>query len=334
MGGPLAAGLLASQTHAQPILYVTHVNALHLTPLYVAKEQGFFAKEGLTVEMLGVSAGSHAALTLLAKEAQFSSATNIGETVLLRQQGKHLVRIYSIANRMTMDLVVRNEVIEAKGLSRDLPIMQRFKALKGMDIGVTAEDVLDDVALRYYLEKARLGLGENIFFTFLGTVTTLAQAFRAGEIDALMLPHPTPLLLEEEGFGKIIIKSSAGDVPAFVNFEHVGITVTKEWAEEHEREVRAFVRAMNAANRFWRENLTAVVDAAEKLFPRIPREIVQLSIEALKDSLSPDGLITPFNVIQYMDILHTMEPKQFPREALNPSEGIHWTNRYNPNGRK
>ncbi len=97
----LAAGLLASQTHAQPILYVTHVNALHLTPFYVAKEQGFFAKEGLTVEMLGVSAGSHAALTLLAKEAQFSSATNIGETVLLRQQGKHLVRIYSIANRMT-----------------------------------------------------------------------------------------------------------------------------------------------------------------------------------------------------------------------------------------
>lgn len=326
----LAVGLMASGAFAQTAVRSANFNVLYLTPLYVAKEQGLFAKEGLDVEMLSIKAGRLGATALLANEAEFSSSSDIREGVLLRQRGKNLIRVYSVANRMTMDFVVRNEVIKAKGLSRELPLMERFKALKGMKIGITVPGALTDVVTRYYMRKAGLDPDRDASIITLGG-ENLVPAFRSGQIDGFMLSPPMPLWLEKDGHGKIVINSSAGDVPEFSNYEYVGITVVKEWADRHEKEVRAFIRAMNGANRLWRQNLGLAIDSAQKYFLKVPREIVRLSIESLKDSLSQDGVVKASAVKQYMDVLHATEPKQFPREALDASEGVHWTNKYNPN---
>ncbi|MBI2371734.1 MAG: ABC transporter substrate-binding protein [Deltaproteobacteria bacterium] len=325
--------LAATAAPGQTRVRSANFDVLYLTPLYVAKEQGFFTREGLDVQMVPVKAGRLGTTALIAGEVEISQV-DLREAILARQQGKQILRIYSVANRMTMDFIVRNAVLQARNLRREQPLLERFKALKGMKIGITAPGALSDVVTRFYLKRAGLDPDRDAQLVAIGG-GNLPSALRTGQIDGYMLSPPTPLWLEREGVGRIIIKSSAGDVPEFAEYEYVGVSVMKGYAERHEGTLRAFVRAMNAANRFWRapENLEKAVDAGQRYFTRVPREIIRLSILDLKESLSPDGVIRPSAIKQYMDFERTAYPGQFSEADLNPAEGVYWTNRFNPGAR-
>jgi NitT/TauT family transport system substrate-binding protein len=330
LAASLALSVLAGGAAAAKKVRAVNFHVLYLAPIFVAKEKGFFAKEGLDMEMIRVKAGRLATTAILAGEAEFSTSSTIRESVVVRRKGKKLIRIYSIANRMTMDLVVRNDVIKKRKLSRDMPLMARFKALKGLRIGVTAPGALTDVVSRYYLRRAGFNPNRDAQIIPLGG-KNLAPAFRSGRIDAFMLSPPRPLWLERQGHGKIIIKSSAGDVPEFKNYEYTGTTVTQKWLDKNSESARAFCRAMNAANRAWRKDINVAIDSAQKYFGYVPRDIIEISIRALKASLSPDGIVKKSAVKQYMDFLNGFDPKRFPRQILDASEGIHFTNKFNPN---
>ncbi len=328
----LVLATLPGETEAATRIRSANFNVLFLAPLYVAKEKGFFAKEGLEVEMIRVKAGRLATTALMAGEAEFSPSTTLRESVLALRKGKKIPRIYSLANRMTMDLVVRNDVVKARGLSREMPLVDRFKGLKGLRIGITAPGALTDVISRYYLRKAGLDPDRDAQIMPVGG-RNLVPAFRAGRIDAFILSPPNPLWLERDGHGRIIIKSSAGDVPEFRNYEFVGLHTRQGWLDENPNAARAFSRAMNLANQAWREDINLAVDSAQRYFINVPREIIKLSIETLQASLSPDGIVKTSAVEQYMRFLHESDSKNFPMDILDAKEGVHYTNRYNSNNK-
>ena len=89
----------------------------------------------------------------------------------------HLHANYSFDSTDTVDLKVRaavaegleipvsseheyvldfGPVVERLGLSRELPLMDRFAALKGLNIGITQPGAVTDVIARYYLKQAGL----------------------------------------------------------------------------------------------------------------------------------------------------------------------------------
>jgi NitT/TauT family transport system substrate-binding protein len=323
--GAMAAGAAAAEK-----LSMAYFNVMYLAPIFVAKEKGFFAKEGLEITMNRTKAGRLATTALMAGEAEFSPSTDLREYVLTKRKGKHLIRIYSVAKRMTMDLIVRKEVVKQKNLSRKMPLMERYKALKGMKIGITVPGAATDVITRYYLTQAGLNPDKDAQIMPLGG-RSLAPALRAGRIDAFMLSPPRPLWLEKDGHGTVIIKSSAGDVPEFRDWEYHGITVRKKWLDKNGKTARAFNRAMNAANKAWRGNVGMAIDAAQKYNTKVPREIIQLSMEALRDSLSPDGIIKKVAVEHFFELLHQSDPKKYPKSILDTREGVYYTNKYNPN---
>ncbi len=51
-----------------------------------------------------------------------------------------------------------------------------------------------------------------------GGGSALLATLKTRQIDAFHLSAPTPYLAQREGFGEIIIKASAGDVPELTNF--------------------------------------------------------------------------------------------------------------------
>lgn len=311
-------------------VHTSNFNALHMTVIYVAKENGLFAKEGLDYQISLAKAGGLVTTALIAEKTEVSTSTTVRESVLLRQRGKKTIGFYSLANRMTMDLIVRKNVVQARSLRREMPLGDRYKALKGLKIGISAPGALSDVVVRYYMRRAGLDPDRDAQLIPVGGAN-LSPSLRTGRIDAYVLSAPGPHWLEKDSHGKIIIKSSAGDVPEFRDYHYLAIVVRQDWLERNEETVRAISRAMNAANRLWRNNVKVAVDAAQKRFPGIPREILALSIDTLKDSLSADGMISSKAVQNAMDLLHGMEPGKFPKSDLDPREGVHYTNKYNPN---
>ena len=80
----------------------------------------------------------------------------------------------------------------------------------------------------------------------------------------------------------------------------------------------------------WRSNLDVAADVAMKTWRKLPRNVILLGLKALLPPLSPNGIIKPSSVTKYMDFLYNSNPKKWPRSILDPREGVHYTNKYNP----
>jgi len=68
------------------------------------------------------------------------------------------------------------------------------------------------------------------------------------------LSAPTPYLAQRDGFGEVVVKSSAGDVPELDNFLYTGISVHKEYADKNGDVLRGWIKAVNRANTLMRQD--------------------------------------------------------------------------------
>ena len=78
------------------------VVALTMSPVYLAKGKGFFAEEGLDVEITSTGGGGPDIRALIAGEADFTFTT--GDNVIMAyQEGKPLVMVTSALNKVFKD---------------------------------------------------------------------------------------------------------------------------------------------------------------------------------------------------------------------------------------
>ena len=161
---------------------------------------------------------------------------------------------------------------------RSTPIAQRFAALRGLRLGITSPGAATDVYMRYYLRRAGLNPDRDAQIIGAGSGANLLAALRTRQIDAFHLSAPTPYLAERDGFGTVVIKSSAGDVPELDNFMYTGIAVHNVFANQNADLLRRWVRAVNRANQLMRRDQAAAVTHLRKHFPRQDPAILALAL--------------------------------------------------------
>jgi NitT/TauT family transport system substrate-binding protein len=222
-------------------------------------------------------------------------------------------------------MVVSKEVIAAKKLSRNMPIAQRFAALKGLKLGVTKPGAATDVYMRYYLKRAGIDPERDVQIVTAGGGAALLAGMKTKQIDAFHLSAPTPYLAQREGFGEVIIKASAGDVPELDNFLYTGIAVSKEYAEKNPDVVKRWVKAVNKANILMRKDEAAALKYLKKYFPRMPDDVMALAMKEIMPALSADGVMNEQMMQKHLDFL-----KDTKQVDSTPSgkEGVLWTNGY------
>lgn len=176
-------------------------------PLWVAKEQGFFAKNGIDADPIFV----RTAPTLVA--ALSSGDIDIGYTggtaVLgAAAGGADLKILASFTNRVTYDLVAR-------------PGIKSIEDLKGKRFGV--QSIGGTVWMGAILGLEHLGLDparDNITILAVGDQTVLAQAVTTGTIDATVIDGVQSRRLHENGlpilaeFSKINLPILSGAIVA------------------------------------------------------------------------------------------------------------------------
>jgi ABC-type nitrate/sulfonate/bicarbonate transport system substrate-binding protein len=297
---------------------------LYMWPLFVAKERGFFAEEGIEFEWAEVESGALGVASLVSGNAQFTDM-GINDAANLRREGKDLLLVYRLMRRVTLDMVFRTEVADRLNLSREMPLVDRFKALKDLKIGITRPGAVTDVIARYYLKQAGLEPDRDANLVPIGAASALVAALRTGAIDTYLLSPPSPQQLEREGVGKIVIMSSAGDVPQLADVPFASITVTKEYAEKNPEIVRSYVRAVQKAFKFGSDNREEGLRIAAQYFADTPADVLALSWDALLPAISGDGAFTEQGSRDYLQIMVDMGQL----ESLPPTEeGVLWTNAF------
>ncbi|MBI3998248.1 MAG: ABC transporter substrate-binding protein [Armatimonadetes bacterium] len=321
----VAALVGAASGQAQRVrITEVHTGTLFMAPVYIAEAAGFMGEEGIDLELTEVDSGALGIAALVSGQAQFFDADPF-QAVQLRRQGRQILFIYNLTKRVTLDMVMHPEVARARNISRNMPIAQRFAALRGMKLGITRPGAATDVYMRYYLKRAGLNPDRDVQIVSIGGGAGLLAALRSRQIDAFHLSAPTPYLAERDGYGVVVIKSSAGDVPELDNFMYTGIAVYNIYANRNGDVLRRWTKAVNRANRLMRQDQAAAITRLRKYFPRTDPALLALALREIIPALSEDGTMNEEMMEKHLQFM--LDDGQI---SLKPSakEGLLWTNRY------
>ena len=270
-------GLLESGVaQAQSKIYVglSTLNS-RVTPLWIAQERGFFAKNGLEVLLVLTRVSQPAIAALLAGEMQMvygGSTAAFGAIA----SGADLKVIAALTNRLTYDLVAR-------------PGINRPQELRGKRLGVGS--IGGTVWMGAMLGLEHLGLEpsrDRISILVVGDQTNTGQALEAGSIDAALLDGVFTQRLRQKGFPVI-----AEFVSANIPFAGQGIVTSGSYLMKQPAVIESFLKGLMGGIDF-------------SLAPANRAAVLKTMTERLR---LPD---TASVEVGYQDLIRGVEPKPYP----------------------
>ena len=209
---------------------MSYVGVANEAPLWIAKDAGIFAKNGLDVSFT-VIPGPQAAAALAAGQIQ---AADAGASEMLN----------AAANGADLLVVMVTEPV----FPFKLYVSSRIKTaadLKGKKVGITSPGGAYDTALRQALPKLGLEPDKDVTFVATGSVPNVTTAMLSGAIDgAAIQAGPDSIKIESAGTFHVLFDFASINVPNAFN----SLTVQKSYANAHRDVVQRLVDSYIEAN--------------------------------------------------------------------------------------
>ena len=297
---------------------------LNMAPVFVAIDRGFFAAHGIDFTFQEIDSGALGVAAVLSGDAQVTDG-DIGNVAAVKKQGKSLIMIYNLVDRVTLDLIVRNEALKKSGIDLKAPPFQRARVLKGLKIGITRPGAPTDIYARYFLIEAGLSPDRDATLVQIGGVQALGAALRSGRIDAVFLSPPLPQMLEREGVGTIVIRNTAGDVSELTDTNFDSLVTTEEYARGNGDALSGYTHAIQYAVKWINGNRAAALKLlGDKWFKDTTPEALAISFDALMPSVSETGRYTQAGIQKLLDVYKTIGRDM----SVDLTEGGLWTNEF------
>ena len=211
------------QRHAVRVSY-SSVDASQI-PVWVAQDAGFFAAQGLDVELLFVESGSKAIQALVAGEAPLGG---IGAAAVVGAVagGAELAILASLGDRYPYKLMAA-------------PGIQRPADLRGKRLGVSRFGSSSDLATRAALKLFGLTEGDVQLLQIGGDVQR-AAGLQSSAIDAAVLNPPATTVVRRAGYGELLDLSALPEA----DYQHSTAVATRAYIASQPDAVQRFVRAL------------------------------------------------------------------------------------------
>jgi len=179
------------------------------TPIWVAQEEGFFARQGLKTDLKLIGAATEVQALL---GGSLDLVNGGPELVDARLQGGDVLYIGGIVNRFVFSLFGKSDI-------------QKIADLRGKNIGATQPNSSTDFAVRLLLKEAGLVPGKDARILYVKGVPEILAAIVQGTVDAGPLSPPTTLKARLANLKEILniteknvpcIQASIGTTGAFV----------------------------------------------------------------------------------------------------------------------
>lgn len=269
-----------------------------VAPLWVAKDMGFFEKQGLDVDLVLIQSGPRSVSTLLSGDmgiintgANSAIAANLGGA-------KDVVLIASFYNTLVFSIIGKPEIASVN-------------ALKGKTLGITQVGSLSDFTARLALSRAGLNPNRDVTLLPTGDYSGMLVSLRKSTIDAGVMSAPTTLQARKLNFREILDVGSTG-----IEYAGTSLATMRVFIREMPSTVRAVVAAIIEAIHFlktdkngsirvlarWtksrdREVLEELYNTyATKHLPRVPNPTlggVKAVLESLSDRIPKAGTADP-----------------------------------------
>jgi NitT/TauT family transport system substrate-binding protein len=268
-------------------------------PTALAKAKGYFAEEGLDVEILDIKGGgSQAASALIGGSVDFS-ANAIDHAIKAKVQKKDLIAVHSHVRLPVMGVVVANKY---KGEIKSLA------DLKGRPLGVTSPGSQTHMVLGYLLAKSGVKADDVKIIGAGGS--TMPLAIEKDSVHAGMMVDPffTAFLKQGKGYALVDMFTTKGTVDA-MGGEVQGTTLLTrpEVIARRPATVQKMVNALVRANKF------IVGSSGEELARALPKDLsgdpklYAESFEHAREAFPPDSLVSREGVARVIETMRAFE---------------------------
>jgi len=257
-------------SESTPLKKVTVAQFGHIfvyMPLYVAKQKGFFADEGLDVKFVNTGGDEKTFAALVSHSAQFGVSDPIF-TAIARQRGQGGKVVASIVNGVPLWGVTK----------KDIPKITDPAMFSGLRIATypapsTTYTLMKDAIERGAKKKTPPG---KIVQGAFGTLLAMLESDAA---DIAVVIEPAVSIAVSKGM-KVVY--SLPEV--YGDFAFTGLMVTDEYHGKHPEMIQRMVNALVQAARYIREDIEGATEIAAKEFPQLSKQVCKNALERMVTS--------------------------------------------------
>ena len=254
---------------AEKVVVAQSDPSISFAPLYVAEEKGYFAEEGLKVEVQTVK-------------------PDVAVTALATDRIGYLSTIGSVARKAIAGVPIKTVMIWFEKTPFVVMANKKFKSmqdLKGQNLGVSGIGSTSDIALRFALRDSGLDPQKDVKIIQLGGggAEPRITAVRTGQVAATPLTLPSNLVAESRGLVPLYDTTDKLLAP------FTGLGVSESRLEKHPEQVKKMMRASFKALDFIKQH----PEEAAQIIADYTKTDVDLNVEALPTMqaiISPDGM--------------------------------------------
>ncbi|MGV8805498.1 MAG: ABC transporter substrate-binding protein [Polaromonas sp.] len=286
-----AASMALPSLRAQPrpemprvVMAVGGKSAFYYLPLTIAERLGYFRAEGLNVDVIDFSGGSHALQALLNGAADVCSGAF--EHIIKLQAGNQQFQAFVLQGRAPQIVF---------GVStRNLPDFKAVTELKGCRIGVSSLGSSTHTMANLVLSRGGVK-SDEVNFVGVGTAAAALAALRSGQLDAISNTDPVMTMLERRGEVRLLsdtrsLKGAAevfgGPMPAACLY------ASAQFIRRHPNTCQALANAMVRSLK-WLQTAEPVdiVNTVPDSYLLQDRGLYLAAFDKVRESISLDGTL-------------------------------------------
>ena len=292
-----------SSSRATNVVRVGYLrNDMHQLAYIVARENGYFAEEGLDVREVGAfNAGPEEMSAFSAGQLDIGY---VGASPALTFSGQDMadVKVVAGANRVGSAIIIRSGLEGAD-----------VAALKGRNVAIPGYSTMQDFLLRIALGKARIDAGDLSIMAL--KPPEMIQAFSAGQIDAFVAWEPYPTMAVSRNAGRVLEESSK----IWPHHPCCLVVADSTFLKNNRDAVQRFVRAHEKATSFIKNNPLEAADIAAR-FTGQEREVAKAAMANIEygTSLDVKALQKYASFLKEMGVIKVDDPASFAAGIVEP----------------
>lgn len=273
-------------------------------PIYVAHGSGFFRDEGLDVEIVNVPANATPVAAILSGNADIAGlGTQAAFAAITKNQPIRIVM--PAMNEYTSTIFAHKDVLKQKGVSRASPLKDRVEAMKGLKLASTAIGAGPHLMYKYLFQKYGGGVDVDKVAQVvpIGNSGETLAGMQRGLVQVSAFSPPVAEKAVADGYAEILIDFIGGDVPEIKGSVYIVMAVTEERLKTDAPRVRAFVRAMDRANRLAKADLAKAGNAARAFMKNMDSGLYDLGVKAIGPALPTEPTTSVEGLKRFMSLL-------------------------------
>ncbi len=197
----------------------------NMTPLWAAREGGYFKKYGLEMELISMPSGNEGMNALIAGELEFLAIAG-STTASAAVGGAEVVALATTIERLVTSLMV-------------VPSIQKPEDLRGKSVGISRFGTSIDTGARIAIQHFGFEPVKDVSIVQIGAMPSILGAMRGGRIQAAILSYPSIIQAKREGYREMLDIASLG-----MAYASTGITVRRSYVQQKREVVTNYVKAI------------------------------------------------------------------------------------------